>query len=284
DHRRPARQPARRHHHRRDRLLPPRHGAAGRHRRARQGLSVAPRRRPRERARLRADEPARRSVVLGAGSAHPSPRGGEGLMLRRVLRRRKSALVGAVILAVIALAALFAPALAPYDPIKIRPGEALSPPSLAYPFGTDQYGRDILSRAMTGARLSLLTGLGAVAVALTAGVVVGLASGAAGRGTGLMVRRVVDRMRAVPGIVLRLAELSWPGPASSDPGVGRRSQRRSQLSAARVVDLLRARLLHHAHCRGRQPRRRRPARRAGSAAAIARQPVRLIQGPEPGEI
>jgi peptide/nickel transport system permease protein len=83
--------------------------------------------------------------------------------------------VGIFVLAVIALAALFAPLLAPYDPIKIRPTEALTPPSLAHPFGTDQYGRDILSRAMTGARLSLMTGLGAVVVALTAGVVVGLA-------------------------------------------------------------------------------------------------------------
>src|ERR1700731_4222282 len=101
-------------------------------------------------------------------------------MRPRVLRRRKAALVGALILAAVALAALFAPALAPYDPIKVRPAEALSPPSLTHPFGTDQYGRDILSRAMTGARLSLLTGLGAVAVALTAGVVVGLACGGIG--------------------------------------------------------------------------------------------------------
>ena len=76
-------------------------------------------------------------------------------MWPRVLRRRKSALVGLLILTAVALAALFAPALAPYDPIKVRPAEALSPPSLTHPFGTDQYGRDILSRAMTGARLSL---------------------------------------------------------------------------------------------------------------------------------
>src|SRR6266568_3754823 len=116
-------------------------------------------------------------------------------MLPRVLRRRKSAPVGA-------LAALFAPALAPYDPIKVRPAEALSPPSLTHPFGTDQYGRDILSRAMTGARLSLLTGLGAVAVALTAGVVVGLACGVIGGWTDLMVMRVIDIMMAFPGILM----------------------------------------------------------------------------------
>src|SRR5437879_12050118 len=125
-------------------------------------------------------------------------------MLPRVLRRRKSALAGAVILTVIALAALFAPALAPYDPIKIRPAEALSPPSLSHPFGTDQYGRDILSRAMTGARLSLLTGLGAVAVPLPAGAVVGRASGVIGGWTALLVMRPGGLRVACPGVLVAL--------------------------------------------------------------------------------
>ena len=128
-----------------------------------------------------------------------------------MLRRRKSALVGVVILAVVALAALFAPVLAPYDPIKIRPAEALSPPSLAHPFGTDQYGRDILSRAMTGARLSLMTGLGAVLVALTAGVIVGLACGVIGGWTDLLVMRVVDIMMAFPGILMALVVVAVLG-------------------------------------------------------------------------
>jgi len=132
-------------------------------------------------------------------------------MLRRVLRRRKSALAGAVILAVIALAALLAPALVPYDPIKIAPAAALSPPSLTHPFGTDQYGRDILSRAMTGARLSLATGLGAVAVALTAGVVVGLGCGVIGGWTDLLVMRVIDIMMAFPGILMALVVVAVLG-------------------------------------------------------------------------
>jgi peptide/nickel transport system permease protein len=132
-------------------------------------------------------------------------------MLRRVLRRRKSALAGAVILAVIVLAALLAPALVPYDPIKIRPADALSPPSPTHPFGTDQYGRDILSRAMAGARLSLATGLGAVAVALTAGVVVGLACGVIGGWTDLLVMRVIDIMMAFPGILMALVVVAALG-------------------------------------------------------------------------
>ncbi|HEY7517218.1 MAG TPA: ABC transporter permease [Methylomirabilota bacterium] len=128
-----------------------------------------------------------------------------------MFRRRKSALAGAVILAVVAAAALFAPLLAPYDPIQIRPVEALSPPSLAHPFGTDQYGRDILSRAITGARLSLLTGLGAVVVALTAGVVVGLACGVIGGWTDLLVMRLVDIMMAFPGILMALVVVAVLG-------------------------------------------------------------------------
>ena len=132
-------------------------------------------------------------------------------MVRRVLRRRKSALVGAVILAVVALAALLAPAVVPYDPIKIAPAAALAPPSLTHPFGTDQYGRDILSRAMAGARLSLATGLGAVAVALTAGVVVGLTCGVIGGWTDLLVMRVVDIMMAFPGILMALVVVAVLG-------------------------------------------------------------------------
>jgi len=132
-------------------------------------------------------------------------------MLRRALRRRKSALAGAVILAIIVLTALLAPALAPYDPIKIAPVAALAPPSVTHPFGTDQYGRDILSRVMTGARLSLATGLGAVAVALAAGVIVGLACGVIGGWTDLLVMRVVDIMMAFPGILMALVVVAVLG-------------------------------------------------------------------------
>src|SRR5437764_10491004 len=132
-------------------------------------------------------------------------------MLPRVLRRRRSALGGALILAVVALAALFAPALAPYDPIKIQPVEALSPPSLTHPFGTEQYGRGVLSRAIMGARLSLLTGLGAVAVALVAGVVVGLSCSVIGGWTDLLVMRLVDIMMAFPGTLMALVVVAVLG-------------------------------------------------------------------------
>lgn len=132
-------------------------------------------------------------------------------MLARVLRRRKVALVGVVVLFLIGAVALLAPWVAPYDPIKIDPAEALTRPSLVHPFGTDQYGRDILSRVMVGARLSLLIGLGAVAIALTTGIVLGLLSGVVGGGTDLLFMRLVDIMMAFPSILMALVVVAVLG-------------------------------------------------------------------------
>ena len=132
-------------------------------------------------------------------------------MLARALRRRKFALVGLVVMVVVGAVALLAPWLAPYDPIKINPAEALQPPSLAHPFGTDQYGRDILSRMVAGSRLSLLTGLGAVAIALTTGIVLGLLSGVVGGWTDLLFMRLVDIMMAFPSILMALVVVAVLG-------------------------------------------------------------------------
>ena len=132
-------------------------------------------------------------------------------MLARALRRRKAALVGLVVMVVVGAVALLAPWLAPYNPIKINPAEALQPPSLAHAFGTDQYGRDILSRMVAGSRLSLLTGLGAVAIALTTGIVLGLLSGVVGGWTDLLFMRLVDIMMAFPSILMALVVVAVLG-------------------------------------------------------------------------
>lgn len=132
-------------------------------------------------------------------------------MLARALRRRKFALVGLAVMVMVGAVALLAPWLAPYDPIKINPAEALQPPSLAHPFGTDQYGRDILSRMVAGSRLSLLTGLGAVAIALTTGIVLGLLSGVVGGWTDLLFMRLVDIMMAFPSILMALVVVAVLG-------------------------------------------------------------------------
>jgi ABC-type dipeptide/oligopeptide/nickel transport system permease subunit len=132
-------------------------------------------------------------------------------VLRRLLRRRRAAIAGLAILGVVSVVAVLAPWLAPHDPIKIDPMAALTPPGPAYPLGTDQYGRDILSRVMVGARLSLATGLGAVAIALATGVVLGLSSGVVGGWPDLLFMRLVDIMMAFPSILMALVVVAVLG-------------------------------------------------------------------------
>jgi peptide/nickel transport system permease protein len=132
-------------------------------------------------------------------------------VLARVLRRRKAAMVGLVVLALIGAGALLAPWLVPYDPIKVNPAAALLRPGIAHPLGTDQYGRDLLSRMMVGARLSLGTGLGAVAIALATGIVLGLLSGVLGGWTDLLFMRLVDIMLAFPSILMALVVVAVLG-------------------------------------------------------------------------
>jgi peptide/nickel transport system permease protein len=132
-------------------------------------------------------------------------------VLGRLLRRRKAAVLGLVVLAAVGATALLAPWVAPHDPIKVNPVAALTPPGAAHPLGTDQYGRDILSRVIVGARLSLATGLGAVAIALAAGVVLGLTSGVAGGWTDLLFMRLVDIMMAFPSILMALVVVAVLG-------------------------------------------------------------------------
>ncbi len=132
-------------------------------------------------------------------------------MLGRILQRRKAPLVGLAILVLIGAVASLAPWLVPYDPIKVNPVSALTPPGAAHPLGTDQYGRDILSRVMMGARLSLLTGLGAVALALASGLALGLVSGVVGGWTDLLFMRLVDIMMAFPSILMALVVVAVLG-------------------------------------------------------------------------
>jgi peptide/nickel transport system permease protein len=127
------------------------------------------------------------------------------------LRRQPLAVVGALTVVAVVVVALAGPDIAPYDPIRMNPAEALSPPTAAHPFGTDQYGRDMLSRAIIGARLSLITGFGAVSLALVAGTIVGLLSGLFGGWADLLIMRVVDIMLAFPSILLALVVVAIIG-------------------------------------------------------------------------
>lgn len=131
-------------------------------------------------------------------------------------RRKPLGAVGGLIVLALVLTALLAPVISPYDPRQIiREANNRVPvyvaPGLAYPMGTDHVGRDIVSRIMYGARISLYVGLGAVLIGVTGWFVVGLVSGYAGRGVDLVVQRIVDAMQAVPGLIIVLAIMAVLG-------------------------------------------------------------------------
>ena len=122
----------------------------------------------------------------------------------RRLRRSKGALVGMTILGLLVVAAAGAPFLAPFDPIKVT-DNALFSPGVPYLLGTDQYGRDILSRLIHGARISLTIGLISVGIAASCGVLIGLIAGYYGRWVDGILMWLINVMLAVPGILLALA-------------------------------------------------------------------------------
>lgn len=142
--------------------------------------------------------------------------GGGSLTPIRWWHGRRAALFAAGLLALVAGTALLAPALAPYHPLKMNPTESLSPPGRAHPMGTDQFGRDILSRAIHGARLSLLTGLVAVAIGATFGVGLGLVAGLRGGWPDGLIMRVVDIMMGFPSVLMALVVVAILGQGSAN--------------------------------------------------------------------
>jgi peptide/nickel transport system permease protein len=135
-----------------------------------------------------------------------------GLTVRSILRKRSSR-VALVVLGVIVLVGILAPFIAPYDPAAQPDIVALKnlPPSLAHPFGTDPYSRDVLSRVLYGARLSLTIGILATIVSLTVGVAYGAISGYMGGWLDAVMMRVLDAFLSIPRLLLLLGVLvAWP--------------------------------------------------------------------------
>jgi peptide/nickel transport system permease protein len=108
--------------------------------------------------------------------------------------------------------ALLAPLIAPYDPIKMVPAASLSGPSLEHWLGTDLYGRDVLSRILFGASLSLRVGLISVCIGALVGTLLGLIAGYYARIADEIIMRFVDAMLAFPGILLALVIVAFLGP------------------------------------------------------------------------
>ncbi|MCQ8191943.1 ABC transporter permease [Streptomyces rugosispiralis] len=131
----------------------------------------------------------------------------------RLLTRNKLALTGAVAAAVLVLIAVCAPLIAPYDPARPDFAAALRPPGWAHWLGTDDLGRDQLSRVVYGVRASLQIGLLAVALAFAAGVPLGLLAGYYGRFADSVVSRLTDTLLAFPFLVLAVGLATILGPS-----------------------------------------------------------------------
>ena len=131
----------------------------------------------------------------------------------KALFRNKLALVGGVVLLLLVLIAIGAPWLAPHDPLQVNLKDALLPPSITYPLGTDQLGRDVLSRLIYGTRISLVVGFIAVGIAVVVGATVGALAGYYGGWVDTVLMRFVDTMLSIPTIFLLLAMIAMIGPS-----------------------------------------------------------------------
>lgn len=130
----------------------------------------------------------------------------------RILARNPSAVAGGVIISIMLLMALLAGVLAPFDPIRISLADRLQPPSAAHLFGTDEMGRDILSRIMYGARISLRIGILVVGIAGGLGTIIGAAAGYLGRWADGAIMRVMDVILSFPSLILAMALAAALGP------------------------------------------------------------------------
>jgi peptide/nickel transport system permease protein len=154
--------------------------------------------------------------VVPASLAPPAARSAEAAALRfqglRTLGRRRSAVLGALIVAVNLVVAVAAPVLARWDPQHLDVRARLTAPSRTHWMGTDHFGRDVWSRVVHGARLSMIVGASVVALALVGGLLVGLTAGYYRRLDNPMMR-VMDGLMAFPGIILAIALMASLGPS-----------------------------------------------------------------------
>src|SRR5713101_584875 len=124
------------------------------------------------------------------------------------IRRKPLGAASAALIAILVLTAVMADVVAPYDPLATQPEIRLAAPSWEHPFGTDDIGRDVLSRVIYGSRISLWVGLLAVGIGTVAGMIIGLISGYWEGRIDLVLQRVMDAIQAIPGLILALAIVS----------------------------------------------------------------------------
>jgi len=129
----------------------------------------------------------------------------------RALMHVRLAKFAALVLGITMVVAVFAPWLAPYDPVKTKPWDSLQPPSSKYWLGADRLGRDQLSRLIYGARVSLLIGVGGVAMAVCLGILIGVTAGWYRGVWDEVLMRLMDGLSAFPSLLLALAVVAITG-------------------------------------------------------------------------
>ncbi|HEY5365834.1 MAG TPA: ABC transporter permease [Casimicrobiaceae bacterium] len=150
-------------------------------------------------------------VQLLSTDAAPA-QAGRAHFLRRLMRR-PVAVAGLGVVAIFVIVAIAAPLIAPYDPIATSFSAVRKAPSAAHWFGTDEIGRDVLSRVIYGARASLLAGVVSVLISLSIGIPAGLLAGYAGGIVDLLISRITDALLACPFLILAIALAAFLGPS-----------------------------------------------------------------------
>ncbi len=132
--------------------------------------------------------------------------------LFEILRNQPRIAIGGGLILLLVVGAVLAPWIAPYNPITVDTSQALLPPNSAHLLGTDDLGRDIFSRVLWGARISLSVGVISVSIGFLAGVTIGLVAGYAGGTVDLLAMSGIDALLAFPGLVLAIAITAALGP------------------------------------------------------------------------
>jgi peptide/nickel transport system permease protein len=149
------------------------------------------------------------STTTAANLAQPrASRGLWGDAARRLVRNGP-ALIGLAIIAIFVLAAILAPIIAPYEPLQRDGGQVFKPPSVNHLMGTDRQARDVFSRILFGAQISLLVGVVSVIMGVAMGGTVGAIAGAFGGRVDSVLMRIVDVLLAIPGILLAIGIVVW---------------------------------------------------------------------------
>ncbi|PJI44384.1 ABC transporter permease [Ferrovibrio sp.] len=197
-------------------------------------------------------------AVIPAPAAKPATEQSPARRALRRLFRRKGAVVGLVVVLVFVGMALLADVISPYDPIAADWGALRGEPSAEHLFGSDELGRDVLSRVIHGASASLFAGVISVLLALLIGIPVGLLSGYAGGLVDGVIMRFTDAMLAVPFLILAIAMAAFLGPSLTNAmiAIGIAAApifvrlTRAQVQAVKVEDYIEA-----AHAVGNSPLR-----------------------------